>query len=83
MYVCYKYLDHIKYNCPTPLFYEGDFLSWIEMVYENYKTNCKLFNYHMEINDIIMWNVWNHRNPVVFKKIQPNPFLVIESVEPG
>ena len=25
-----------------------------------------------------MWNVWNHRNQIVFKEMQPNPFLVIE-----
>ena len=29
---------------------------------------------------IIMWNVWTHRNQVVFKKVRPNPFLVIEKV---
>ena len=70
--------DRIKYNCPTPLFYEGDFLSWLEMIYKNYKTNCKLFNHPMEKIGIIMWNVWNHRNHVVFKKMKLNPFLVIE-----
>ena len=32
----------------------------------------------MEKIGIILWNIWNHRNQVVFKKIQPNPFLVIE-----
>ena len=25
-----------------------------------------------------MWNVWYHRNQVVFKEMQPNPFLIIE-----
>ena len=43
--------DHIKYNCPTSLLsllYEGDFLSWLEMVYPNYKINHKNFNYPME-----------------------------------
>ena len=70
--------DHIKYNCPTPLFYEGDFLSWLEMVYKNYNTNHKLFNHPMEKIDIIMWNVWTHRNQVVFKKVRSNPFLLIE-----
>ena len=47
-------LDRIKYNCLTPLFYEGDFLSWLEMVYANYKTNCKMFNHPMEKIGIIM-----------------------------
>ena len=70
--------DRIKYYCPTPLFNEGDFLSWLEMVYESYKTNYKLFNHPMEKIGIIMWNIWNHRNRVVFKEMQPNPFLVIE-----
>ena len=32
----------------------------------------------MEKVVIIMWNVWIHRNQVVFRKIQPNPFLIIK-----
>ena len=32
----------------------------------------------MENIGIIMWNVGNHRNQVVFKEMQPNPFLIIE-----
>ena len=47
-------LDCIKYNCSTPLLYEGNFFSWLEMVYKNYKTNFKLFNHHMKKNCIIM-----------------------------
>lgn len=70
--------DHIKFNCPMHLLYEGDFLSWLEMGYRNYKINCKIFNYPMEKVVIIMWNVWIHRNQVVFRKIQPNPFLIIK-----
>ena len=50
------------------------------MVYANYKTNCKLFNHPMEKIGKIIWNVWNHRNQVVFMEMQPNPFLVIEKV---
>ena len=53
--------DCIEYNCPTPLFHEGEYLSWLEMIYKNYKSNCKLFNHPMENIDIIMWNVWTHR----------------------
>ena len=70
--------DRIKFNCPTSLLFEGDFLSWIETVYKNYKINCKIFNSPMEKFAIILWNGWIHRNQIVFKKIQPNPFLVIE-----
>ena len=70
--------DHIKFNCPTPLLFEGDFLFWIETVYKNYKINWKICNRPMEKFAIILWNVWIHRNQIVFKKIQPNPFFVIE-----
>ena len=52
--------------------------SWLEMVYKNYKNNCKLFRQPMEKISIILWNVWIHINQVVFKKVQPNPFLIIE-----
>ena len=34
----------------------------------------------MEKIGIIMWNVWNHKNHVVFKEMKPNQFLVIEKV---
>ena len=27
---------------------------------------------------IILWNVWTHRNHVLFRKIKSNPFLIIE-----
>ena len=70
--------DHIKFNCSTPLLFEGDFLSWIEMMYKNYKINCKIFNRSMKKIVIILWNVWLNRKQIVFKKIQPNLFLVIE-----
>ena len=49
--------DHIKYNCPTPLFYEGDFLFWLEIMYKNYKINCKIYKHLMKKNFIISWNV--------------------------
>ena len=68
----------IKYNCLTPLFYEGNFLSWLELVYKNYKTHCKFFKHPMEKIGIIPWNIWTHRNHVVFRKSKPNPFLIIE-----
>ena len=42
--------------------------------------NYKLFNHPMENIDIIMWNVWKHRNQVLFKKMRPNPFLFIKKV---
>ena len=32
----------------------------------------------MEKIGIIMWNVWNHINHVVFKEMKPYPFFVIE-----
>ena len=32
----------------------------------------------MEKIGIIMWNVWNHRNHVIFEEMHPNPFFVIE-----
>ena len=34
----------------------------------------------MEKINIIILNVWNHINQVVFKKAQPSSFLVIEKV---
>ena len=40
--------------------------------------NCKLFNNPIKMMGIIMWNIWDHRNQVIFKNIQLNPFLVIE-----
>ena len=49
--------DHIKYNCSTPLFYEGNFLSWLELVYKNYKTHCKIFKQPMEKIVIILWSI--------------------------
>ena len=61
--------DRIKYNCLTPLFYEGGFLSWLETVYKNYKINCKIYKHPMKKFSIILWNVWIHRNQVLFKKI--------------
>ena len=45
---CPLILDRIKYNFPTPIFYEGELISWLEMIYKNYKTNCKLFNCPMK-----------------------------------
>ena len=53
--------DRIKYNCLTPLFYEGDFLSWLEIVYKNYKIHCKIYKHPMEKISIILCNVWIHR----------------------
>ena len=49
--------DRVKYNCPTPLFYEGNFLDLIEMIYKNYKINCKSFKHPMEKIAIVLWNV--------------------------
>ena len=46
--------DRMKYNCPTPLFYEGDLLSWLEMGYKNYKINCKIYKHPMEKFSIIL-----------------------------
>ena len=46
--------DRIKYNCPTPLFYEGNFLDWLEMIY---KTNYTFFKFLMEKIAIIFWNI--------------------------
>ena len=48
------------------------------MIYKNYKINFKIFKCPMEKIAIILWNVQIHRNQIVFKKIQPNLFLVIE-----
>ena len=42
--------DHIKYNCPTRIFYDGDFLSWLKTIYKNYKINCKIYKHSMEKN---------------------------------
>ena len=54
------------------------FLSWIEIMYKNYKINCKIFNPLMEKVAILLWHIWIYRNEIVVKKIQPNPFLVIK-----
>ena len=32
----------------------------------------------MEKIAIILWSTWTHRNQAVFRKIKPNPFLIIE-----
>ena len=36
--------DRIKYKSSTPLFYEGNFLSWLESVYRSYKIHRKFSN---------------------------------------
>ena len=33
--------DRMNFNGPTLISYEGEFLSWLEMVDKNYKINCK------------------------------------------
>ena len=48
------------------------------MIYKNYKFNLKFFKHPMEKFMIISWNVWNQRNQILLKKIQHNPFLIIE-----
>ena len=68
----------IKYNCPNHLFYEGNFLSWLELVYKYYKTHCKIFKQPMEKNAIILRSIWTHRNRLVFRKIKPKPFFIIK-----
>ena len=45
------------------------------MIYKNYKTNYKIFKHPMEKITIVLWNIWTHMNQVLFRKIQPNPFL--------
>ena len=70
--------EHIKYNCPTPLFYESSFLSCLESINKKYKTHCKFFKQPMGKVSIIIWSIWTHSNQVVFKKIKPNPFLIIK-----
>ena len=46
--------NRIKYNCPTHIFYEGNFLSLLELVYKNYKTHCKTFKQPMQKIAIIL-----------------------------
>ena len=51
--------ERIKYNCPTPLFYEDNFLSWLELVHKNYKTHCKIFKQPME-KLLLSFRVFGH-----------------------
>lgn len=64
--------NRIKYKSPILLWNEDSLISWLEMVYKNYRIDCKIF-----IN-IIMWNVLLIENQVLCKKIQPNPFFIIK-----
>ena len=40
--------DRIEYNYHTSHFYESNILDLIEMIYKNYKTNCKFFKHPMK-----------------------------------
>ena len=69
--------ERIKYNCPIPLFYEGNFLSWLELFHKNYKKPIVKFSNQWK-KLLLSFGVFGHRNHVVFRKIKPNPFLIIE-----
>ena len=62
----------------SPLFFMKVTLSWLKMIYKNYKSNSKLFNHPMQKIGLIMRNIWTHMGQVLFRKIQQNSFFVIE-----
>ena len=41
-----------KYNYTTPL--EDDFLSWLKIIYKNYKINYKIYKYFIKKFSIIL-----------------------------
>ena len=42
------------------------------------KPIVKIYKKPMEKITIILWSIWIHTNQVVFRKIKPNQFLIIE-----
>lgn len=72
----------IKYSCPPPISFEGSFIELLSSIHDDYSCLSQAFKSpvkKIKKKLILVWNIWNHRNEVLFKGKTINSFAAINN----